>query len=133
MRLSKKSLHSHILVLIMISFVMSVFLFLIVDYVYKPDNPSCEFVEFNVKNQCKDGKNLKAILENKGEKLIYYQVNDEPVDSLKNKIEIKDSMEIRVPIRDSSVEIFPVVRDISTYHACRGKRKVINTEVLIKC
>jgi len=113
---------------------MSVFLFLIVDYVYKPDNPSCEFVDFEVKNQCKDGNILKTTLENNGNKVIYYQVNDEPVDSLENKIDIKDEKDLRLPIRDeSSITIFPVVREVSTYYACRGKREVISTGVLIKC
>lgn len=129
----KSGMQTYVLMIIGISFLMAVFLFFTMDLFYKPDHESCQYIEYDLVGECKDGNFVIFNVENKGENLLYYSINAE-FDEDENKIEAGATSTIRVSNRDgSTIEFFPVVKTVENVEVCRAKRTKLNPEVIIKC
>jgi hypothetical protein len=128
---NKKSIATHITLLIVISVVMTVFLFFTMDYFFRPDHENCQIFDFEIGSQCKEGNIVKFNLKNNGDTSIYYDVNGKS--GITNVILAKESKQIRALTQGENIVFMPVVRENGESLSCRGRKTVINPEVLLKC
>lgn len=130
MKFEKKSISSHILILLIVTFIMGSFVFVILGVFYGDDHENCSEITFEVQKLCKSGSNFNFDIDNLGTSIVRINTNGDPssfsVPSNQKQSfkidEIKDELELNVFIKQGTEEF-----------SCRSVSKKFKVSDIKRC
>jgi len=130
MLINKKAISSYILILLIITSILSLLLFLILDGIYGASHKDCSKVDFQITDVCKNlGSVSFSIKNNKNTKL---EISFNGIENSGNEILAKENKILRFNYKGDSVDLVPVIRDRGKVYFCSGKTKSQNIKIISK-
>ncbi|MDA3856481.1 MAG: hypothetical protein PF569_09575 [Candidatus Woesearchaeota archaeon] len=128
---NNKGMQSHIAIVFIVSLIMAILIVSVLSPFFKVDHKNCLDYDFEIEKKCLDGDNIKFIVKNKVEKMIYFNVSGEKVFEL-NPMETKD---FKYTSSEGTVDIvlfFYGSIDKKVYE-CSSLKETINPGRILKC
>lgn len=124
-------LSTHVVFLLVVSLVMAFFLNFVLNFFYEPDPQDCQYYSYDVSKMCKEGKGVQFTITNTANKELKFVVNDKIQPEF--VVDVNAEKSIRFTTTDSTINIMPYLVIGKDTKFCRGKEKIQDVEVLIKC
>lgn len=127
---NKKGLQSYVFVLLLVSFLMAIFLFIIINKIYPEDDDRCFQMQYSIDNQCRLSDKFKISINNFGS--VYFELL---VDGERNSyfVPVGEKTDITIVSSEDSIKIVPIIPFGETYSQCNSQAQTLKKEVLIKC
>jgi hypothetical protein len=129
---NNKGISSFLIIIFIVSLLISILIFSVINVVYESDIPECSQLKFEIVKSCKLSTGAKFTVKNSGSESIEFIINGERKVS-EYRVPSESQNEIRVLKDYSSLDLLPIIKKNGNVFECRGKRKSINLEVLTKC
>lgn len=130
MNINKKGVHSHIIIIVISSFVMTILFLTLFSSIFKNDNIKCQDLDFSVIKSSKLDNGAKIRIKNN----VGVPVNFDLIGDSSSRV-IVDGLATAdfSVVSDSSVEIIPVYISIinKDEYKCKGKSLSLNINTLI--
>ena len=129
MNLHKKAIQSHILILVSISFILTILVMTVFAPVFTVDHERCKDIEYVIKSKSKMDGGVLLKIENKGNVATYFQFNNKQ--NLAEELKPKGSYDYRVLTQDKKLEVMPLYVDYrKEVYKCRGKKISISLNTI---
>lgn len=132
MIVSKKAIQTYLLVIIGISFIVSILLFLTIEVIYEEDHRLCQDISYDYEVVCKQQGGYTVVVENTGRHPLSFEMNGE-VDS-DFFVDVGSDNRFSVISSSGTAIGVPIVFDENqNSHYCRSRQERTNVEVLSTC
>jgi len=130
MNLNNRAVSSHIYVLLIVAFVLSVLMTTVFSPIFANDHEKCQNIDYKITSKSKTDGGISLNIENIGNSKIYFQFNGE--NDLKKILQPKKELEYRVHSKEEEFNIIPLYVEVSgKVHECKGKKTTLNKNTLI--
>ena len=128
----KKAIASYLIVLLVVSFLISLLIINVTKVFFGEDIEECKYIEYEFMNVCKEGKGINLEVQNKGSKSLELLINGKRDPNY--VVKSGENKKLILLNKDSNgYEFLPIIVKGDRIYECKGKKKYINSEVLLKC
>jgi hypothetical protein len=129
---SKKALETHIIVIIVISFVMTIFLTVLLDVFYEPDIAECLEIDFQIDFCERSAGFYELEIINNWDKRLDFEINSQVNDDFgiiagnSKRIVVRESAE-------NALRVVPIINKDGNTYKCRASSESMELNLIRKC
>ena len=130
---SKKGVEGYVVILLITSLVFSLFLFIILQFIFESDPDECNSLSFDFDIECQNPGGYRVNIVNNGPDVIAFEIDGE-TNQDDYMVESGDSEVISVVTDSGSTRVIPIVFDQNNNpRYCLGEQIRANVEVIPTC